>query len=50
MKFIRDILNDNEAALIFLPENRRYLTGFNSSLGYYLITKSTDCLFVDGRY
>ncbi len=38
------------AVLIFTPENRRYLTGFASSLGYLLLTEKANYLFVDGRY
>ena len=43
-------VNDKTAVLIFTPINRRYLTGFNSSLGYLLITSEESVLFVDGRY
>ena len=47
---IAKLLNDTEAALIFTQVNRRYLTGFNSSLGYLFISKKDKVLFVDGRY
>lgn len=43
-------VNSNTAVLIFTPTNRRYLTGFPSSLGYLLLTESENYLFVDGRY
>ncbi len=43
-------LNSKTAALIFTPVNRRYLTGFNSSLGYLIMTEDEKILFVDGRY
>ena len=43
-------LPDNTAALVFTTVNRRYLTGFESSLGYLVISKDDSCLFVDGRY
>ncbi len=43
-------VNENTAALIFTPINRRYLTGFSSSLGFLLLTKDENILFVDGRY
>ena len=46
MRFI----NGKTAALIFSPVNRRYLTGFPSSLGYLIITENENILFVDGRY
>lgn len=43
-------VNEKTAALIFTPINRRYITGFNSSLGYLLLTENENLLFVDGRY
>ncbi len=43
-------INKNTAALVFTPVNRRYLTGFPSSLGYLLMTEDENYLFVDGRY
>ena len=43
-------VTDKTAALIITHENRRYLTGFPSSLGYLLMTKEGNKLFVDGRY
>ena len=47
---VRKILEENQAALIFTPVSRLYLSGFQSSLGYLFITKSDAVLFVDGRY
>ena len=43
-------ITETTAALIITPENRRYLTGFPSSLGYLLLTNSGNLLFVDSRY
>lgn len=39
-----------DAALIYSQVNRKYFTGFVSSLGYLLITKHDTYLFVDFRY
>ena len=47
---IAKTLPENTAALVYTPINRRYLTGFESSLGFLLISKDDSCLFVDGRY
>lgn len=43
-------ITDKTAVLVITQENRRYLTGFQSSLGYLLMTKDGNTLFVDGRY
>ncbi len=43
-------VTDKTAVLIFTPVNRRYLTGFASSLGYLLLTSKGNILFVDSRY
>ncbi len=43
-------ITDKTAVLIYTPVNRRYLTGFASSLGYLLMTKNGNKLYVDGRY
>ncbi len=43
-------VTEKTAVLIYTPENRRYLTGFASSLGYLLLTDKSNYLFVDGRY
>lgn len=43
-------ITENTAVLITTLANRRYLTGFPSSLGYLLMTKQGNTLFVDGRY
>lgn len=39
-----------DGALIFSGTNRRYFTGFVSSLGYLLVTREESYLFVDSRY
>ena len=39
-----------DAALIYSQANRKYFTGFVSSLGYLLVTKHDTYLFVDFRY
>ncbi len=43
-------VTEKTSVLIITPVNRRYLTGFNSSLGYLLLTNSGNFLFMDGRY
>ncbi len=43
-------ITDSTAVLIYTPVNRRYLTGFPSSLGFLLLTKNENTLFVDSRY
>ncbi len=45
-----EILKDNEAFLITSAPNRFYLTGFNSSAGTVLITKTKAVFFIDFRY
>lgn len=50
MEKIKAWLNNDEAALVYTPVNRKYLTGFASSLGFLLVTKNDATLFVDGRY
>ena len=47
---IKNILKENEAALIISPSARLYLSGFHSSDGYVLITKNKTMLFADFRY
>lgn len=42
--------NQLEALLIYSPQNRYWYSGFPSSLGYLLITKTKSYLFLDGRY
>lgn len=44
------VSREADAALIISNENRRYFTGFVSSLGYLLVTKEEAYLFVDFRY
>lgn len=43
-------INCGDAVLIVSPENRRYLTGFASSDGYLLITKTESVFLTDSRY
>lgn len=43
-------VTDKTAVLVITDVNRRYLTGFTSSLGFLLMTKEGNTLFVDGRY
>lgn len=50
MKSSLRYITDTTAVLIFTPANRRYLTGFPSSLGYLLMTHKGNKLFVDSRY
>ena len=50
LKTIKELLKVGEAALIFTPVARQYLSGFRSSLGYLFITPNHTVLFVDGRY
>ena len=47
---LQENLNDNEAFWITSDSNRFYLTGFNSSAGSVLITKSSAVFFIDFRY
>lgn len=53
MTRIEDLLSalePGEGYLIFTPVNRRYLTGFPSSLGYLLLGGGEARLYMDGRY
>lgn len=43
-------ITDKTSVLIYTPTNRRYLTGFSSTLGYLLMTINGNTLFVDSRY
>ncbi len=47
---IKDFLSENDAALIMSDTNRLYFTGFKSSAGAVIITKTNANLFVDFRY
>lgn len=47
---LQEALKDSEAFLICSGSNRFYLTGFNSSAGTVLITKSKAIFFIDFRY
>ncbi len=50
VKMVAEILEENEAALVYTPINRRYLTSFPSSLGYLLFDKHRAVLLIDSRY
>lgn len=50
MRRIAEKLQCGTAALICTEVNRRYFTGFLSSLGFLLISKDNACLYVDARY
>lgn len=50
IKKLQSELKENQAFLISSPENRRYLTGFASSDGYLLVTKSEAIFLIDSRY
>lgn len=50
MKNTLRYITEKTAVLICTDVNRRYLTGFESSLGYLLMTAKGNILFVDGRY
>ena len=47
---LQQLLKETEAFLITSTSNRFYLTGFNSSAGTVLITKSKAVFFIDFRY
>ena len=47
---LQENLKDTEAFLISSDSNRFYLTGFNSSAGWVLITKFDAVFFIDFRY
>ena len=47
---IQNLLNDNEAALISSIPNRFYLTGFETSDGFVVVTKNYAVFLVDFRY
>lgn len=44
------MMKNKTARLIITPQNRYYLTGFSSSLGYLFIVEKKKILYVDGRY
>lgn len=50
IKILQEKLKTHEAFLVVSPTNRFYLTGFNSSMGYLVITNDSAHLFVDFRY
>ena len=49
---IEEIIKNNnlDAMLFFSLENRFWLTGFHSSLGFLFVINQERYLFVDGRY
>ena len=47
---IKNELDRNSALLVSGGPNRFYLTGFNSSAGYVLITKNYAYFLIDFRY
>lgn len=47
---LQSTLENGGAYLIISPENRRYLTGFPSTAGYLMITKSEAVFLADSRY
>lgn len=47
---LQQTLNENDAVLITDGNNRFYFTGFKSSAGTVVITKSSSCLLIDFRY
>lgn len=47
---VQQLLDSNSAALIISEENLRYFTGFHTSNGYLLITKSLSIFLTDSRY
>lgn len=50
MQKLQNGLENGRAYLVSSPENRRYLTGFPSSDGYLLITKTEAVFLIDSRY
>lgn len=47
---IKEILQNDQAALIMSDANRRYLTGFPSSAGIVYISKNSSVFLIDFRY
>lgn len=52
LQLIKDLISATsiDCLLLYTPQNRFWLTGFFTTLGYILITKSKAIFFVDGRY
>ena len=50
IELLRNLLKNNEAALIEAPKNRRYFTNMNTSNGMLLITQEKALFFTDFRY
>lgn len=50
-KFRKSIIEkDLDSAIVFKPENRRYLSGFTGSSGYVVITEEKSFFITDFRY
>lgn len=47
-KYLRE--NSLNSAIVFKPENRRYLSGFTGSSGYVVITQDKELFVTDFRY
>ena len=46
MNRVAEWLPDNTAALVYATVNRKYLTGFDSSLGFLVISKNAWILYL----
>ena len=47
---LQERLSEGCAAVIENPENRRYFTGFDSSLGYLVVSRDSAVFLTDSRY
>lgn len=47
---LRRILGEGQAALVISSVNRRWLTGFPSSNGYFFLSRNSAVFLTDGRY
>ncbi len=47
---VQNFLGEASAAIITAPSSRRYLSGFDASSGFMVITNERAVLFVDSRY
>ena len=47
---LQSVLQPNQAALIVSEYNRRYLTGFNATNGYLIVTHNGSVFITDSRY
>ncbi len=50
LDYIKEKLGGNQAFLVSSPANRFYLTGFETSAGYVVVTKKEVFFLVDSRY